>query len=187
MSGRVEGTAAERARGATGDDNLGASAGEGTCLSRLEHDTQDGLELTGALGLECGLALLVDPDLFLSVMAFQDDDAAIVIPSDAHRADPELVLDGCVQRCDVLDGLAHRVRRLAPGEVVKQVIEPVGERAHLLLLQRHGGQPRPGPGLKEEGPLPGRPDCARNEPVWGCLLYTSDAADDLLCVDLGGR
>ena len=21
---------------------------------------------------------------------------------------------------------------------------------------------------------------------WGCLLYTSDAADDLLCVDLGG-
>src|SRR5450756_1231198 len=24
-------------------------------------------------------------------------------------------------------------------------------------------------------------------PLWGCLLYTSDAADDLLCVDLGGR
>mgnify|MGYP007112135785 CR=1 FL=1 len=23
--------------------------------------------------------------------------------------------------------------------------------------------------------------------VWFCLLYTSDAADDLLCVDLGGR
>src|SRR5450756_3074742 len=22
---------------------------------------------------------------------------------------------------------------------------------------------------------------------WACLLYTSDAADDLLCVDLGGR
>src|SRR5680860_1857010 len=22
---------------------------------------------------------------------------------------------------------------------------------------------------------------------WSCLLYTSDAADDLLCVDLGGR
>mgnify|MGYP007112063117 CR=1 FL=1 len=25
------------------------------------------------------------------------------------------------------------------------------------------------------------------EVVKGCLLYTSDAADDLLCVDLGGR
>src|SRR5450756_2828740 len=23
--------------------------------------------------------------------------------------------------------------------------------------------------------------------IWDCLLYTSDAADDLLCVDLGGR
>ena len=23
--------------------------------------------------------------------------------------------------------------------------------------------------------------------IRGCLLYTSDAADDLLCVDLGGR
>src|SRR5450756_3175875 len=23
--------------------------------------------------------------------------------------------------------------------------------------------------------------------MWGCTLYTSDAADDLLCVDLGGR
>src|SRR5659263_480301 len=29
----------------------------------------------------------------------------------------------------------------------------------------------------------------KNDPAfaWGCLLYTSDAADDLLCVDLGGR
>ena len=34
-----------------------------------------------------------------------------------------------------------------------------------------------------------RPDLVR-EPVGDsglCLLYTSDAADDLLCVDLGGR
>ena len=26
-----------------------------------------------------------------------------------------------------------------------------------------------------------------NSIVYACLLYTSDAADDLLCVDLGGR
>ena len=25
------------------------------------------------------------------------------------------------------------------------------------------------------------------ETVYSCLLYTSDAADDLLCVDIGGR
>ena len=31
--------------------------------------------------------------------------------------------------------------------------------------------------------LPSRRLCL----VMGCLLYTSDAADDLLCVDLGGR
>src|SRR5659263_178838 len=29
------------------------------------------------------------------------------------------------------------------------------------------------------------PQCVYS--VRGCLLYTSDAADDLLCVDLGGR
>src|SRR5450756_3236432 len=28
---------------------------------------------------------------------------------------------------------------------------------------------------------------ARSSPSTPCLLYTSDAADDLLCVDLGGR
>src|SRR5450756_2876215 len=27
----------------------------------------------------------------------------------------------------------------------------------------------------------------RSSQPWSCLLYTSDAADDLLCVDLGGR
>ena len=39
--------------------------------------------------------------------------------------------------------------------------------------------------------VPERPDL-RSEPLSSdefktCLLYTSDAADDLLCVDLGGR
>src|SRR5450756_3123436 len=31
------------------------------------------------------------------------------------------------------------------------------------------------------------PTRARRSPSKPCLLYTSDAADDLLCVDLGGR
>ena len=31
------------------------------------------------------------------------------------------------------------------------------------------------------------PTTAPIEPTNTCLLYTSDAADDLLCVDLGGR
>ena len=31
------------------------------------------------------------------------------------------------------------------------------------------------------------PGIAVRQPPAPCLLYTSDAADDLLCVDLGGR
>eukprot|EP00657_Telonema_sp_P-1_P011260 TRINITY_DN6232_c0_g1_i2.p1 TRINITY_DN6232_c0_g1~~TRINITY_DN6232_c0_g1_i2.p1 ORF type:complete len:245 (+),score=59.44 TRINITY_DN6232_c0_g1_i2:135-869(+) len=38
-----------------------------------------------------------------------------------------------------------------------------------------------GPELQVLRSLAGLSDC------WSCLLYTSDAADDLLCVDLGGR
>src|SRR5450756_2690932 len=34
---------------------------------------------------------------------------------------------------------------------------------------------------------PDRGGARRASPDWVCLLYTSDAADDLLCVDLGGR
>src|SRR5450756_1207514 len=33
----------------------------------------------------------------------------------------------------------------------------------------------------------GSPSRRMLETLWTCLLYTSDAADDLLCVDLGGR
>ena len=32
-----------------------------------------------------------------------------------------------------------------------------------------------------------KPPLGINCGMCGCLLYTSDAADDLLCVDLGGR
>src|SRR5665647_428588 len=148
-----------------------------SCLARREHNTQDGLELTGPLRLKGRLALFVKLDIFLTVVALQDDDIAFGIPPDAHRADPELVLDGCVQRCDVLDGLTHSVGGRTAGEVVEQVIDPVGQRAHLLLLQRHAGQPRSCAGLEEEGSLPGRPDRARNEPVWGVELKNRHTVD----------
>src|SRR5450756_1902284 len=36
------------------------------------------------------------------------------------------------------------------------------------------------------GNKPGPTDRSNNQPLCSCLLYTSDAADDLLCVDLGG-
>ena len=34
---------------------------------------------------------------------------------------------------------------------------------------------------------PGGPEPERGDQALSCLLYTSEAADDLLCVDLGGR
>src|SRR5450756_888147 len=59
--------------------------------------------------------------------------------------------------------------------------------------RRLGACERPQAAPRTAGHTPGeRPAEAPREPVTGwkvenCLLYTSDAADDLLCVDLGGR
>src|SRR5680860_1880597 len=50
---------------------------------------------------------------------------------------------------------------------------------------RHNGRLA---GLFTIGGLEGlRPREKTDSRQWACLLYTSDAADDLLCVDLGGR
>ena len=55
--------------------------------------------------------------------------------------------------------------------------------------QRHArgpGEKRPGPGVPNMHRQRHRTD-GRGALFPRCLLYTSDAADDLLCVDLGGR
>src|SRR5450756_3144099 len=45
-----------------------------------------------------------------------------------------------------------------------------------------------GQGVEILGATPSTLDATRGDEIfWDCLLYTSDAADDLLCVDLGGR
>ena len=41
--------------------------------------------------------------------------------------------------------------------------------------------------IKGEQPLVCNGDDRGQRPKQGCLLYTSDAADDMQCVDLGGR
>eukprot|EP00657_Telonema_sp_P-1_P001009 TRINITY_DN1213_c0_g1_i1.p1 TRINITY_DN1213_c0_g1~~TRINITY_DN1213_c0_g1_i1.p1 ORF type:complete len:180 (+),score=60.31 TRINITY_DN1213_c0_g1_i1:179-718(+) len=40
---------------------------------------------------------------------------------------------------------------------------------------------------RRKGARKNRKDESHHKPASPCLLYTSDAADDLLCVDLGGR
>src|SRR5450756_1209619 len=63
-------------------------------------------------------------------------------------------------------------------------IQQVGRR---LGVSRVRGNPKPSDCLRHDlrlmHQLGNRVSAARNT----CLLYTSDAADDLLCVDLGGR
>ena len=73
------------------------------------------------------------------------------------------------------DGIRDLVRSRGLGDVYKRQIQPM-----LLDKKVHG---RHHAGLW-------RPDERKGlgfEVAKGCLLYTSDAADDLLCVDLGGR
>src|SRR5450756_3021132 len=82
-----------------------------------------------------------------------------------------------------------------------RILKPTGkEAAHALVPLVESGvriapRLRPDPDLPVDVPLPGgilhsqrsagrHQHRARPGP---CLLYTSDAADDLLCVDLGGR
>src|SRR5450756_2976063 len=45
----------------------------------------------------------------------------------------------------------------------------------------------PTPGTTISTSSPDAPNVDRSSLTSTCLLYTSDAADDLLCVDLGGR
>src|SRR5450756_3115913 len=61
--------------------------------------------------------------------------------------------------------------RAAPSAAM--AVTPLGETA--------GGAP-----MKPCGPVPAATGCSLIF-CGTCLLYTSDAADDLLCVDLGGR
>ena len=137
MPGWVEGATTEGARRPARADQLDASAGEGTRPGRLDDHTQDGLGLAGLLGLQRELTLVIDLERILGVVALQDDDLTLGVPAQAHRAYPELVLDGGGQRRDVLAGLGAGVGHLSLGigKIVKQLRHPFGEGAHLLLLQ----------------------------------------------------
>src|ERR1035437_4693785 len=103
MPCRVQGAAAERARWPAGGHDFGAPTCERTGSGRLDHYAQDRLEDPRLLRLQRGLAFLIDHQLLLAVMALHDDDPTLGIPPKAHRADSELVLDGCGQRVVVLE------------------------------------------------------------------------------------
>ena len=73
------------------------------------------------------------------------------------------------------DGIRDLVRSRGLGDVYKRQAEAGVARAALIV----------GAGYALNGEMTQKDlEAAR---FWLCLLYTSDAADDLLCVDLGGR
>ena len=73
------------------------------------------------------------------------------------------------------DGIRDLVRSRGLGDVYKRQMQHDVLGIHPRL--RHAFQPYVNRFRNAEPGLAGYP----------CLLYTSDAADDLLCVDLGGR
>ena len=82
---------------------------------------------------------------------------------------------GCCFFFQAEDGIRDLVRSRGLGDVYKrqllrQMRDGVPFAGGAFIAHRPGHTAQPRPGLH----------CL-------CLLYTSDAADDLLCVDLGGR
>ena len=73
------------------------------------------------------------------------------------------------------DGIRDLVRSRGLGDVYKRQVEPVTTEENEVSSTTAVEE-------KQTGELIDIPI-----PKMGCLLYTSDAADDLLCVDLGGR
>src|SRR5680860_83303 len=68
------------------------------------------------------------------------------------------------------------------GDVLARASSPPAHTPHVIGYLSAGTVVEQGEGV--ESPAIGDRVVALN---MGCLLYTSDAADDLLCVDLGGR
>ena len=91
------------------------------------------------------------------------------VPRQRHRAGAELLLDRLLQRARCPRGRAARrpgsTRRRRPlvDHLVEQLVDPLGERRHLLLLQRDADHPGAGARLEEEGALPGLADGAGDE------------------------
>ena len=80
---------------------------------------------------------------------------------------------GCFFQAE--DGIRDAQESRGLGDVYKrQLLDRAFDRHPVVLLHAYAGQ--------------GKTATAVEFARWyACLLYTSDAADDLLCVDLGGR
>ena len=174
---RRTGRAAGRPRRRTGH------ADEGPRVRRLELDDQHlaGLDLdldldlvvaTGLAGRAVALLVVrLHHDRLVGDREQLDDHPTLVaVPAQGDRADPELLDDRLVERLLVADAdrgdrRDRGVSTAAAQRLVEEQVDPLGEDRHLLLLQRHAGDPAALAGLEEEGPLSGLADRAGDEPV----------------------
>ena len=145
-----------------------ACGGVRTTLSRLVLSGRPGSSSQGTppsspSGLSGG-------GLGVVVEALDDDPARLAVPREGDRHDPELDLDGCVERKVVAICRGRLLARGAARHLVEDVVDPVGEDGHLLLLERDRRDRPALAGLEKEDPLTGRPDGARDESLGGVEL-----------------
>src|SRR5450756_1613703 len=169
---------------------------------------QDFTEIeSGALAMR-GLAELgLDPRLVVTVRA-PDVDTALRTTADALACDAlGVVVLAVWGEARQLDLVASRKLTLAAqmsgvtGLLLRVAAEPLPSTAETRWIVRAAHSPPAAhlaaPLMPAASLMPAAPWSAWGAPVFDaqlvrnrhgpCLLYTSDAADDLLCVDLGGR
>src|SRR4051794_3958129 len=150
---RVQRVAAERARRPARRHHRPCPLGERPGGRAGEADPQQ-RGVRGRLEVPFRRRLLAD------LQALDDHTLRVDVPDQAHRADPEVLLDRAGERCHVLQvGRGERGdRRLSPGlahHLVEQIVDPLGQHLHLLLLQSDTGHAGPGAGLQVERAVAG--------------------------------
>src|SRR5450756_876701 len=143
---------------------------------------------TGKISGPVGTYSLLAPDLEAEVLADLGLDADPVSTQIVQRDRHAAVVAAIAITGGSLERFATEVRNLQHTEI-GELMEPfragqkgssaMPHKRNPILCERIAGLARL---------LRGYAGAAlENQPLWHCLLYTSDAADDLLCVDLGGR
>src|SRR6516164_4130161 len=160
----VQGQAAQRAGRPARRDDPGGALGERARNARRDAHPQDSGTVGGNV-LGQRLHRLVR---FL--LRLDDDHAAVAVPGQGDRADPEVLEQGQVERSVILQSGRRRGRDLGrpastPEYLVQELVDALGQQAHLELLQDYAGHATGGSRLEVEGPLAWLPHRAGHEPV----------------------
>ena len=166
MAVGVDRVAAERASRPARLDQGGGPLDERTSGAGGDPDQE---HLVGFGLLEVLVELLRRDDGGLGVGEHLDHDPlGLRLPGEGHRAGPELLLDGLLERILVLevewrDGRDQRGVLLARHHLVEELVDTFGQHGDLLLLEPDARDAGSGACLEEEGALSGSADRAGHE------------------------